>query len=364
MDILHVPIEGRCLGPMTEKTEIIRGREDVINAVVNLATNAKSRIDVCLDQTRPALMVAIEIGPTGELFANVKGRGIHLRVLTEITAGNISSCKKLNEQVDDLRHLDGIKGTFYTSETEYLVPANFHEEGKAASQMIYTNVRELVEQQQYIFDTLWNKSIPADEKIKEIEEGIQPHFIETIRDSHELNRLALDLGRSAREELLILFSTARAFLRRASLGGKEVGKEVASKYGVKIRILTPPDDLIKQQVQGHQHDHADIRYIPEELQTQISIFVVDRKSSLVIETKDDTKDSYFESVGLGTYSNSASTVSSYLSIFETLWRQSELYENSQNQLRSAEDELSTMKEYLNEVLKEVEAVRNPVFRNS
>jgi len=344
----------------SEKTEIIRGRENVINAVEKFATYARSRIDVCLDQTRPALMVAIEIGSTNELFADIKRRGIHLRVLTEITASNISSCKKLNELVDDLRHLDGVKGTFYTSEIEYLVPAIFHEEGKAASQMIYSNVRELVEQQQYIFDTLWNKSNPADEKIKEIEEGIQPQFIKTIRDPHELNRLALDLGRSAREEMLILFSTAKSFLRRSKLGGTQVGKEVKSKYGVKIRILTPPDDLIKQQVQGHQHDHADIRYIPEELQTQITIFVVDRKSSLVIETKDDTRDSYFEAIGLGTYSNSASTVSSYVTIFETLWKQSGLYEYSQNQLRSAEDELSTMKEYLNEVMNEVAKLRNPV----
>jgi hypothetical protein len=231
-----------------------------------------------------------------------------------------------------------------------LVPAIFHEEGKAASQMIYTNVRELVEQQQYIFDTLWKKSIPADEKIKEIEGGIQPHVTETIHNPYELKW-------SAREEMLILFSTAKAFLRQVSLGAHKIGKEVVSKYGVKIRILTPPHDLIKQQVQGHQHDHADIRYIPEDLQMQISIFIVDRKSALLIEAKDDTE-------ALGTYSNNPSTVASYVSIFETLWKQSELYENSQNQLRSAEDELSTMKEYLNVVLKEIETVRNPASRNS
>jgi hypothetical protein len=343
----------------SEKTEVIRGRENVINAVEKFAANENSRIDICLDQTRPALMVAIKIGPRNELFANIKSRGIHLRVLTEITASNISSCKRLNELVDDLRHLDGIKGTFYTSETEYLVPAVYHEEGKAASQMIYTNVRELVEQQQYIFDTLWYKSIPADEKIMEIEEGIQPRVIETIRDPHELQRLAFDLARSAREEMLILFSTAKAFLRQTNLGGREIGKEVASKYGVKIRILTPYDDSIKQQAhQHHLQEYADVRYIPEELQTQISIVIVDRKSSVVIETKDDTKDSSYEAIDLGTYSNSASTVSSYVSIFETLWRQSELYENSQNQLRSAEDELSTMKEYLNEVINEVAKLKN------
>jgi hypothetical protein len=217
--------------------------------------------------------------------------------------------------------------------------------------MIYSNVRELVEQQQYIFDTIWNKSIPADEKIKEIEEGIQPRVIETIRDPYELQKICFDLSRSAREELLILFSTAKAFLRQSKLGGREIGKEVASKYGVKIRILTPLDDSIKQQ--AHQH-HAEIRYIPEVLQTQISIVIVDRKSSVVIETKDDTKVTS-DAMDLGTYSNSVSTVSSYVSIFESLWRQSELY---------AEGELSTMKEYLNEVLKEIESVRNPVSRNS
>ena len=31
--------------------------------------------------------------------------------------------------------------------------------------MIYSNVKELVEHQQYVFDTLWNKSIPSEEKI-------------------------------------------------------------------------------------------------------------------------------------------------------------------------------------------------------
>ncbi len=76
----------------------------------------------------------------------------------------------------ELRHLEG---SFYISEAEYLAPTIFHEEGKAASQMIYANVRELV-------DTLWNKSIPSQEKIKEIEDGIQPPYIETIRDPYQI----------------------------------------------------------------------------------------------------------------------------------------------------------------------------------
>jgi hypothetical protein len=42
--------------------------------------------------------------------------------------------------------------------------------------------------------------------------------------------------------------------------------------------------------------------------------------------KDSMATTFDEAIGLATYSNSESTVSSYLSIFETLWVQSELYE--------------------------------------
>ncbi|MFY9871712.1 MAG: hypothetical protein WAK17_18520 [Candidatus Nitrosopolaris sp.] len=54
--------------------------------------------------------------------------------------------------------------------------------------MIYSNVRELVEHQQYVFDTLWNKSISSEEKIKAVEDGIQPSYIETLRDPVQMQR--------------------------------------------------------------------------------------------------------------------------------------------------------------------------------
>jgi hypothetical protein len=35
---------------------------------------------------------------------------------------------------------------------------------------IYSNVKEDIKQQHYVFDILWNKAIPAEQKIREIEE--------------------------------------------------------------------------------------------------------------------------------------------------------------------------------------------------
>ena len=73
-------------------------------------------------------------------------------------------------------------------------------------------------------------------------------------------------------------------------------------------------------------DRLKIRFIEPQLQTKVSILVVDRKYSLSVEVKDDTKDNSYEAMGLTSYSNSKSTVLSYVSIFESLWSQLDLYE--------------------------------------
>jgi hypothetical protein len=70
--------------------------------------------------------------------------------------------------------------------------------------MIYSNVREIVEHQQYVFDTLWNKSIPSEEKIKEIEEGIQPRFIETVRNLYQAQELLSFAHRPERKYLFYI----------------------------------------------------------------------------------------------------------------------------------------------------------------
>ena len=72
--------------------------------------------------------------------------------------------------------------------------------------------------------------------------------------------------------------------------------------------------------------NLDIRSLDKSLQTQIGILIVDRKESVIIELKDDTKDNYYDASGLAAYSNSKSIGISYASIFETLWKQEELYE--------------------------------------
>ena len=71
---------------------------------------------------------------------------------------------------------------------------------------------------------------------------------------------------------------------------------------------------------------VDVRDMERSLLTRITIVLTDRKECIIIELKDDTKDISYTAAGISTYSNSKSIVSSYVSIFESLWKQTELYE--------------------------------------
>jgi signal transduction histidine kinase len=58
----------------------------------------------------------------------------------------------------------------------------------------------------------------------------------------------------------------------------------------------------------------------------MSIVLADRKECLLVETRDDTRDNHEQAAGISIYSNSKSIVPSYVYTFDSLWRQSELYE--------------------------------------
>ena len=337
--------------PSRNKTKILH-RAEVINAILDIFSNAKHRIDVCGNSNFPLKILLFE--SIKKVVIAAKNRGIRLRFVVEITYENLQYCKDLMKIADEIRHMDKIEANFGLNEIEYLGSITL--QGEETLQATYSNVMEVVEQQQFIFNTLWSKAIPAEQKIREIEEGIKPEVIETISNPFEIQKLAFELVRSARDEILLVFSTANAFHRQERTGMIKLLKE-AAEHGVKVRILTPIDDLLKEIVQkligGWQEqqnqERIDIRFIGRFSQTKIRILVVDKVSSLVVELKDDTKQISYEAMGLATYSNSKSTVLSYVSIFETLWMQTELYEQlveSNNELAKAYEQLEAANEQL------------------
>jgi signal transduction histidine kinase len=179
-----------------------------------------------------------------------------------------------------------------------------------------------------LFEEIWKNEIDVKVRINSIEERI-----EIVHDHVEIQKLVFSLIQTAKEEILVMYSTANAFHRQERAGKIQLLKKVATERGVKVRILTPEDELIEtarklmmvQEAGQRAHENIGIRYIQPHLQTKVTIIIVDRKYSLAVELKDDTKQTPIEAIGLATYSNSQSTVLSYVSIFESLWTQTELY---------------------------------------
>src|SRR5207245_11000392 len=135
---------------------------------------------------------------------------------------------------------------------------------------------------------------------------------------------------------------------------KAIKKKKEERRAINIRILTPVNDAIDKIIEEMKitttisttsvtkeesifpfssdkdnNPNLQIRHLesqPEFNVTTVTILVVDRKASFVIEKVDDSKESFIEAVGLSTYSTSEPTIMSYLSIFENFWNQLELYE--------------------------------------
>ncbi len=169
----------------SEKTEVVHGTSNVLNAEIRFFSNARLKVDTCIDYTRPSL--ALRIDSIRKSFLDAKDRDVKLRYITGITTENIRYCKEL-KKIADVRHLDGIKGNFVVSEKVYLAPAVCQLRRNTynmASQIIYSNLREIVEQQQYMFETLWH-AIQSEQRIRETEEGVQSVSTRILEDQHQI----------------------------------------------------------------------------------------------------------------------------------------------------------------------------------
>ena len=471
--------------PELERTEIFRGAEDTTRAVVLFFTNA-SAVSVCADSLAPSVAIGVE--PIKKCYEDLKSRKAKVRWITEITSDNLSNCRSMLKYAE-VRHLAGIKGNFGVSDTAYIAAAVVNKT-QPVPELIYSNARSIVEQNKYIFDTLWSKAILAEDRIREIEEGVIRPETRAIKDPNEIlqdtigmlsrsNQYSvcsvpdgllyaynysfdafkeiLDQGRSgkhvgirwvtciednqdnslleivktfmnlgmqirhvksippmsfgvsekemgvtiesmrggslntsaifsseppfveqfaaifeevwnngidaqsrieeiksqtkafidviqnpveiqkryhalvssAKQQVLLFLPTTTAYRREERIGIFE-SLEKAAAVGADIRILVPTDEGIEQEIQEKVKSKKGfkIRRIKTNIPTEVrsKILVVDRREYLMVELKDNSKETFVEAVGSAIFSNSKSTILSYVTMFDSLWGQSELYE--------------------------------------
>jgi two-component system, OmpR family, sensor histidine kinase VicK len=346
----------------SESTEIWYGIDNIISRSLEVLSKIQITYDLCLDST--GVSPILEIEPVKKAYFGLKNRGVKMRIITEITTTNISYCKEMM-RVGDVRHLEGIKGNFVIADrAKYAGIANTHD-GKIA-QLISSNVMAFVEQQQYFFEMLWNKAIPAKKRIREIEEGRSPEKLEIIEDTQKSISRAFDIMNKTQKELLVLFATPRTF-SLALLGEAASIYRKISENGVDIKLLVPRGtvDHIEENEQmakvGQISPSINLRFTEVDLNTRITIMISDRSEFMSWELRDDTLDDPYLAGGIATYSNIKSIASSYAIIFDNLWKITEFVENLRIANIKLEGNEKAMKEFINIAAHELRTPIQPLL---
>ncbi|HEY9388117.1 MAG TPA: HAMP domain-containing sensor histidine kinase [Nitrososphaeraceae archaeon] len=290
-----------------------------------------------------------------------------IKLVTSIDKDSVGIVRAFLNIGVEIRHVKNLPPIdFSVSDKEMIATIQKTESGEIIQNLLVSNEVAYLDHFVSIFEELWKNGIEAKSRINAIEEGVDSEGIEIIQNPVEIENLGYNLIKSARDEILIIFSIAKSFNpeegKVRTLALMELLREAVTKRAVKVRIVSPKEDVLeealtslvaglgpvvgnggttttttttrqqqekKEQLPPQQQQLVDIRYIEPELQTKVSVLVVDRKLSLAVELKDNTRrydSSSYGIIGLATYSNSKATVLSYVSIFETLWKQTEMYE--------------------------------------
>ena len=129
--------------------------------------NSEKKWDLCLESNVPHFSMSERIRKG---YLDARDRGLRIRYLTEITKDNLEYCKEIMN-FGQVRHLERLIGNFVVSENGYMGEAT----GKQfLSHLIYSNNKKMVEQQNYIFENLWNNGIDAEKQIAMIQQGTPP----------------------------------------------------------------------------------------------------------------------------------------------------------------------------------------------
>jgi two-component system sensor histidine kinase VicK len=293
---------------------------EVINTLLQIFSNAQYKIDICGNSKFLTKVFSFSAVNKIRLDA-CKRKGLRQRYVFEITKENIYYCKTLMKGAE-LRHLDENEANFVTNEIECL---GFVTMQKESLQATYSDIIEIVEQQQSVFETFWNKAIPAENKIREIEEGLNSEYLEVISDRKKATDIYIELARSVEKEALFLFANSKSIIRADRLGVLDCLIDASKSKGALIKIISPITQENSQIVQQTCEKAPNIRILNGG-SSHSGLFIADGKRFIRFQLKEPKAEEFSDAIALIEHSNSSVGVYSARSFFELLWNERLQYE--------------------------------------
>ena len=305
-----------------EKAKIVHGTQ-VVNVLLDIFSSVTNEISICGNPKFPSQLLSLDITKKAIAAIAAKNNRTNQRYLIEVGKDNIQSCRNLMEIVaqndSNFRHSGDVETNFVVSEKEYLGSITLKEPHQQA---IYSNMKDMVEQQHRIFDSLWNRAIPIQDRISEVEEGREHEFYEVINDYKKAQEKYIDLARSVDREALLLFANSKAMLRAYRLGVLDYLIEASSKKGALIRIVCPLAEENSEIVKKMSEKAPDIRILNyDNASSHSGLLIVDRAKLMRFELKEPKAEEFSEAIGFVVFSNSKASIESSKSFFELLWNE-------------------------------------------
>ncbi|HEX6282591.1 MAG TPA: HAMP domain-containing sensor histidine kinase [Nitrososphaera sp.] len=299
----------------SEKTEVFTDPADTQRVIIQTMSNILHRHDICVDADGPP--VAMGIDWVKKCYVDAHARDVKIRFITEITKDNLAQCNQLMELVE-LRHLEGVQGNFGVSESEYIATATLDRE-KAVPILIYSNVKQIVRQQQYVFQTLWNKAISAEQRIQEIELGKEHEFLEVCPDGIKAAHVYSQFAELVQSEALLILPSSKALQHEYDIGILHKLVDAAAKRKAVVRIICPLDNKNAKIAEWLSDNGGPAIQIVNGDGSDSTVFIVDGRLLFRAEYRSDEARSFPDATGYAVYSNSKPTVNSFKSFFEMLW---------------------------------------------
>lgn len=331
---------------------IVVRQAEVINTILDLFSHAEHKIDTCGNSKFPSKVLSFEFVTKSILGA--KNRGIIQRYLFPVTRENLNHCKNIMK-IGEVHHMDEIEANFALNEKEFLGSITMIE----PLQAIYSNVREIVDQQHSIFETLWNKSVPVEDIIDQIEQGSEPEYHEIISDHHKAMEIYIDLTKSIEKEALVLFADDKAMLRAERLGVIDYFIKASSEKGAAIKIVSPLSQENSEIVRKVSEKAPDIKILNGG-SSHSGLLIVDNTKFLKFELKEPKAQEFSDAIGFIVYTNSKVNVNSARSFFELLWNEHIQYERFKEYEKQKETD-KMKSEFINVAAHELRTPIQPIL---
>jgi two-component system, OmpR family, sensor histidine kinase VicK len=351
-------------GTVHYETRLIENAQEIIKEISRL-TDSSTELCTCLTAGGMQYSYNHFFDIKKKLLDKQK-KGEHkgIRYISNIDKNNMNLVKILLNAGIEIRHLKNLPPmSFGVSDKEIAATIEKMEEGVNVQSLLLSNEPIYVNHFYHIFEELWKNGVNAKDRIRDIEEGVEPTSIEIIPNPSYSIKRAHDLINSAQEEVLRIFSSVNAFRRQARLGIMHLFKD-AIERGVRVRILIPADPKKIIQIVNEVNlvlPQLEIGSVDKSLESTIGILVIDRKESLIIETKNDSKDSSYDAAGLAAYSDSRPIASAYASIFDSLWKQTELHQKLSDMYERLRIQSKMQKEFIDVAAHELRTPIQPIL---